>query len=211
MFWKGSIAIDGLLGSGSTGCGGVVGLLPTVVSRTRYTRTGTGDVLYLLLPHVLEGIIKPVAHLVAHEPADADPASLGECLQMGRDIHPIAKDVVLLSDHVTEVDPDAEPYPPLLGNLRLAVGHSPLYLGGTANCVDHAREFGQQPVAGVLYDTAAVFVDLRIDQFPEVRLEPFVRPLLIRAHQARIPRHVGSEDRGEAADRGHGSSGGKVP
>jgi hypothetical protein len=77
---------------------------------------------------------------------------------------------VLLSDHVTEVDPDAEPYPPLLGNLRLAVGHSPLYLGGTANCVDHAREFGQQPVAGVLYDTAAVFVDLRIDQFPEVRL-----------------------------------------
>jgi hypothetical protein len=35
--------------------------------------------------------------------------------------------------------------------------------------------------------------------------------LLRRPHQARVPRHVGSEDRGEAADRGHGVSGRKVP
>ena len=34
--------------------------------------------------------------------------------------------------------------------------------------------------------------------------------LLISAHQARIPRHVSGEDGGEAADRGHGSPGGKV-
>ena len=50
---------------------------------------------------------------------------------------------------------------------------------------------------------APVLVDLRIDQLLEVRLEPFVRPLLIHPHQARIPRYVGGEDRGEAADRGH--------
>ena len=37
----------------------------------------------------------------------------------------------------------------------------------------------------------------------EMRLEPLVRALLIRAHQARVPRHVGGEDRGEAADRRH--------
>jgi hypothetical protein len=37
-----------------------------------------------------------------------------------------------------------------------------------------------------------------------------VRPLLIRAHQTRIARHIGGEDRGEAADRRHGLSGGKV-
>ena len=38
-----------------------------------------------------------------------------------------------------------------------------------------------------------------------------MRPLLIGAHEARIPRNIGGEDRSEAADRGHGVSGGKVP
>jgi hypothetical protein len=29
-----------------------------------------------------------------------------------------------------------------------------------------------------------------------------VCPLLIRAHKARVPGHIGGEDRGETADRG---------
>jgi hypothetical protein len=33
--------------------------------------------------------------------------------------------------------------------------------------------------------------DLRVDELPKVRLEALVRPLLIRTHQARVPRHVG--------------------
>ena len=37
-----------------------------------------------------------------------------------------------------------------------------------------------------------------------------MRPLLIRPHQARIARHVGGEDRGEAADGGHVSAGEKL-
>ena len=50
---------------------------------------------------------------------------------------------------------------------------------------------------------AAALGGLGIDQRPEVSLEPLVRPLLILAHKARVPRHVGGEDRGKAADRGH--------
>jgi hypothetical protein len=53
-----------------------------------------------------------------------------------------------------------------------------------------------------------MFLDLGIDEFPEMGFQPFVRPLLIRPHQARIPRNVGGEDRGEAADRGHASRSG---
>jgi hypothetical protein len=52
-----------------------------------------------------------------------------------------------------------------------------------------------------------MLADLRLNQLAEVRLEPLMRPLLIRAHQARVPRHVGGEDRGEAADSGHELSG----
>ena len=55
-----------------------------------------------------------------------------------------------------------------------------------------------------------VLRDLRIDQLAEVGFQTFVRPLLIRPHQAGIARHVGGEDRGEAADRGHDLSGGRL-
>jgi hypothetical protein len=37
-----------------------------------------------------------------------------------------------------------------------------------------------------------------------------VRRFLIRPHQARVARHVGGEDRGEAADGGHRSAGEKL-
>ena len=41
----------------------------------------------------------------------------------------------------------------------------------------------------------------------EMSLEPFVRALLIRPHQARVPGHVGCEDRGKAANGSHLSAG----
>jgi hypothetical protein len=55
-----------------------------------------------------------------------------------------------------------------------------------------------------------VLADLRIDQLAEMRLEPLVRAFLIRPHQARIPRHIGGEDRGEAADGRHFRPGGRL-
>jgi hypothetical protein len=55
-----------------------------------------------------------------------------------------------------------------------------------------------------------VLGDFRLDQLPEMRSEPRVRPFLIRSHQARVSRHVGGEDRGEAADGGHLSVGGQL-
>jgi hypothetical protein len=117
---------------------------------------------------------------------------------------------VLLSNHVAEVDPDAEPDALLIGHLGLAVDHPALDLQSASHGVHHTGKFGQQPVAGVLYGTAPVFPDLRLDQLPEMRFQAFVRPLLIRAHQARVAGHVGGEDRGEAADGGHLSVGGQL-
>jgi hypothetical protein len=50
-----------------------------------------------------------------------------------------------------------------------------------------------------------MLADLRIEEFAQMRLEAFVRPFLVRAHQARIPRHIRGEDRGETAGGGRGS------
>jgi hypothetical protein len=140
--------------------------------------------------------VQPVAHLIPNDPANADPARLGEGLQTRRDIHPIAEDVVFLNDHVAQIYPDAEPDAPLLGHLGLALDHPALDLGRATDGINDTRKFCQEAVAGVLHGTAAVLRDFGIDQFPEMRLEPLVRPLLVRSHQARIPRCVGDEDSG---------------
>jgi hypothetical protein len=139
---------------------------------------------------------KSSAHLVPNDTADADPTRLGQRLQTRRDIYAIAEDVVLLSDHVAEIDPDPELDPLFRRGPRVPLGHAALDLKRATNGVDHARELGKEAVAGVLHNPAAVFGDLGVDQFPEMGLEPFVRPLLIHPHQPGIRRHVGGEDCG---------------
>ena len=110
---------------------------------------------------------------------------------------------MLLNDHISQVDPDAELDPLLRRSACIALDHSPLDLDRAPHRINNTGKIRQEAVAGVLYDPAPVLGDLRIDQLLEVRLQPLVRPLLIRAHQARIAGHVGGEDRGETADRGH--------
>jgi hypothetical protein len=50
-----------------------------------------------------------------------------------------------------------------------------------------------------------MLLDLRIGQLAEQCLQGGKRPFLVRAHQARIPRHIGGQNRGETADSGHSS------
>jgi len=157
------------------------------------------DVFDALVAHVLEGEREPLADMVADSTRDADTARLSQRLQTRRDIHSVAEDVVLLDEDIAEIDAYAEPDPALLGHVGLAVGHPPLNLDRTSDGVDDALELRQEAIAGVLYNPAPVFLDLRIDQFPEMGLKPLMGPLLVSAHQARIPRHICCQDRGEAA------------
>ena len=78
------------------------------------------------------------------------------------------------------VDADAKLDAPLVAHLQPAVDHPALYLRGATHRVDDARKFRQQAVPGGLYDSALVLPDLRIDQLPEMRLEPLVRVFLVR-------------------------------
>jgi len=157
------------------------------------------NVLDALLPHVLERKGELVAYLIANHPADADPAWLGQGFEPCRDIHTVAENALALGDHVAQVDTDAE-LDPLLGrDALILLGHAALDLDGAPNGIDHARKLGKEAVAGVFYDTAAVFADLRIDQLLEVGFEPLVGAFLVRTHQTRVTGHIGGEDRGQAA------------
>src|SRR5215469_4650554 len=97
---------------------------------------------------------------------------------------------------VTKTSRTAELDALLSWGARIALGHPPLHFHGAPDGVNDARELGQEAVTGVLDDAPPVFADLRLDQVSQVRLDPFVRPLLIGPHQTRIPGHIGGEDCG---------------
>jgi hypothetical protein len=65
------------------------------------------DVLDALLPHVLEGIGKPVADMVADRARDADAARRRQRLQPHRDVDAVSINVAVVGDHVAEIDADA--------------------------------------------------------------------------------------------------------
>ena len=48
-----------------------------------------------------------------------------------------------------------------------------------------------------------MFGDFRIEKLAAQRLEAFEHAFFVRPHQPRIPRHIGGENCGEAADRRH--------
>ena len=142
--------------------------------------------------------------MVAHRARDADAARCGQPLQPCGDVDAVAIDVAAVGDHVAEIDADAKPQAALLGEIQISVGHPALNFTGAAHRVDHAGEFRQQAIVGSLDDPSMTFADLWVDHFAQMRLEAFVGAFLIGAHQARIPRHIGGEDRGKAAGGGRG-------
>jgi hypothetical protein len=78
------------------------------------------DVLDLLLAQVPEGEVELVAHLVAHDAADADPARIGQGFETGGDIDAVAEDVALINDDVAEINTNAELDTPFGGDAGVA-------------------------------------------------------------------------------------------
>jgi hypothetical protein len=128
------------------------------------------DISHALFAQILESKGQLVADLVSHHPRDAESARLRERFQARCDIDAVTEDVVAVDDDVTEIDPDSEPDPVVLGHTGFAIDHRPLHLGGAADRVDDAREFRQHPVAGRLDDAAGMLADLRVDELAAMRL-----------------------------------------
>jgi hypothetical protein len=129
-----------------------------------------GDVLDAMLAQVDEADRKLLADMLAHRRADADLAGLGERLEPRRDVDAVAKDVVVLDNHVAHVDADTKADALALVDVGIAIFHALLHHDGAAHRIDDRGELDQEAVARGLDDTALVLGDQRIDELPAMAL-----------------------------------------
>src|ERR1700730_13825335 len=93
---------------------------------------------------------------------------------------------------------------------RLIPNRTPAAPPSAAALPHTAADLHQHAVAGIFDNAAVMFADLRVQQLAAMRHEAPVRALFIRPHQARVADHVGAQNRGKAAGRGHGWQGQSV-
>ena len=129
---------------------------------------------------------------------DADPAGIGEGLEPGGDVDPVAVDPVLLLDHVPQVDPDAEQHLPVLGQLCVARLQLLLHRHRALHRIHHAGELGQEVVPRRVHHPATVLLD-EIGDDLLVGFEGLDGGGLVVLHEAAVTGHVGAEDGGELA------------
>ncbi len=137
-----------------------------------------------MIAEIVEREIQFRADCFVNQSRNHHGAGFREALQSGRDIHPVAVDIVVLDDHVAEIDADTKPNPPALGNIRVALRHSVLKRDGASHRVDDAGEFRDQAIARGLDDAALMLGDAGVDQLDTMRGERGERTLLVLAHHS---------------------------
>ena len=142
-----------------------------VVERDPVHPNPFGDILDPLLTSKLEANGQLVLDVIVRGAGDDDAAGFGQAFETRGNVHAIAEQVVLLGDHVAEVDPDAEIDALVRRDAGVALGHGALDRQRAVEGIDHARELGQQAVAHQLDDAPPVRGDGRSDQLILVLLE----------------------------------------
>ena len=105
-----------------------------------------------------------------------------------------SEDVTVLGDNVADIDANPEPHALLLGGPGIQSRNGLLHAHGAADGVDHARELGQDAVAGGVGDPAPERQDQIVDGRP-VRGQRRQRRFLVERHQAAVALDVRREDR----------------
>ena len=114
-------------------------------------------------------------------------------MQSGGDVDTIAVNIIVLDDHIAQVDADAYLHATVRGHPN--VTHCDVTLCGnrTAHRVNDARELHQYPVTHQFDDTAAVLSNSGCEQLLAQRLDREKRAGFVHAHEPRVTYHVGNE------------------
>ena len=85
------------------------------------------DVLQASGPDVLEDDVELSQNLLIDVIRNANATGFGNPFQTGCNVHTVAQDVVVLDQHVPEIDPNTEPHAPVFRQVRVALGHRGLH------------------------------------------------------------------------------------
>jgi hypothetical protein len=102
--------------------------------------------------------------------AEADPARLAQGFESSRDVDPVAEDVAVLDDDVTDIDAHAEFDAAPRRHRGVAGDHLALHLDRAPHRVDDTGELDEETVAGGFDDAAAMLGDLGIAELAPNRL-----------------------------------------
>ena len=134
-----------------------------------------------------------------HDARNHDAAGIGKRLQTRRHIDAVPENVIAIENDIADIDADAEFDALVRCNPGVTLGHATLDVDRTTDGVDHAHEFHEHSIARRFDDSAAMFGDLRINEFFTVRLELAQCAFLIGAHKPAIAGNVAGENRGQPA------------
>ena len=118
-----------------------------------------GYVFNLLGADVLKADRKLVLDLIEGAAGNTDAARLCLTLQPGRNVDPVAIQIITLDHHVADIDADAELHLVFFGQLRVFDPQFFLDRNGTAHCLDRAAELGDDAIAAGAKDAAIMFGD----------------------------------------------------
>ncbi len=93
----------------------------------------------------------------------ANTAGFRQTFDPGRNIYPIAKDVIGLNDHIADIESDPELDPLVTRDHGIPSPHARLNGNCTPHRIDDTRELGQQTITGGLHDPPLVVRDTWLD------------------------------------------------
>src|SRR5690242_10324611 len=143
-----------------------------------------------LLSQIIEFETELILDLIVYYTRNHDAAGIGKAFQPRRHVDAVAENVVTIDDDIADIDADAKLDAFLSRNIGIAFNHAALDVDGAAHRVDDTSMLDEHAVAGGLDDTAAVFGNLRIDEFFAMSLKLAERAFLIETHQLAVTGNV---------------------
>ncbi len=123
-----------------------------------------GDVLHLLLAHVLIVIAELFPNGSAHCIGNTDSTGFSETLEPCRDVYTVAIDFVCVDNHITQIHPDSKLHLALIRYSRVAICEFLLDGRCATQCIDDSTEVSQDGVSRVMHYPSVVLLDARRDK-----------------------------------------------
>src|SRR6266481_3766794 len=107
--------------------------------------------------------VEPTRNVLLNACRHADTARISQTFETSRDVHAVTEDVPVFDHDIAYVDAHSELDAAGWWHIGVTLGHAALPFGCTAQPVNDAPEFDEQPITGGLHHAAMMLADLRID------------------------------------------------